>query len=150
YYPSIFRSESYDTEAKSLFADVTKKQFEPIERALDDSYRRFDYLHPVNDPSLRSILATHGIDFDSVRDPWGMTYKAEFSVQRERDVVTIVSAGPDKKFDTADDFTAFSGGFEYFTPMGKAVDTAVRNYNARTGDVIRDDKTLFNELGIHE
>lgn len=150
YYPNIFRSNSYYSEAKSVFAAAIKKQFDPVSSGLNNAYEKRSYLHPVDDASLRSILSSYNIDFDQMRDPWGMGYKAEFSVNKSRDILTVISAGPDKKFETKDDFTAFSTGFEYFTPMGQAIDTVVRNYNARTGGFIQDEKTLFSELGFRE
>lgn len=150
YEPNVFRSNSYYNEAKSVFGVAIKKQFEPVEAALNISYTKLNYLHPVNDASLRSILDTHNINFDEMRDPWDMPYRATFSVSKERNVVAITSGGPDKQFETKDDFTAFTAGFAYFTPMGNAIDTVVRNYHARTGDFIREEKTLLAELGVRE
>ncbi|MEO6050749.1 MAG: MG2 domain-containing protein, partial [Pyrinomonadaceae bacterium] len=150
YTPNIFHSGSYFDEAKSVFGESIKTQFEPLGTGLKDSYEKRNFLHPVDDGSLDSILASHKIRFDQLRDPWGIGYKGKFSVEKARDIVTIISAGPDKQFGTKDDFTAFTTAFEYFTPMGKAIDTAVRNYHARTGGFIRDEKTLYAELGVRE
>ncbi len=150
YSPNIFRSKSYYTEAPSVFGSVVSRQFQPVEAALNGTFRTRDYLHPTNEAGLKNILGEHGIDFAEMRDPWNMAYRAEFSVNKSRNVLTVLSAGPDKQFATRDDFTAFTIGFEYFTPMGRAVDTAVRNYHARTGSFIRDDKTLFAQLGVRE
>jgi hypothetical protein len=148
YSPSIFHSENYYDEAKSVFAGEISRQFAPISAELEHAYRNRNYLHPVNEESLRSILSDRYVDFDQLQDPWGMPYKAIFTIEKTRDVITIVSAGPDKRFDTHDDFTAFTTGFDYFTAMGKAIDTAVQSYYMRTGKAIRDEKTLYSELGI--
>ncbi len=152
YYPNIFHSTNYDAEAKSIFGEAIKKQFKSIDAALKDSYERRSYEHAVNDESLNRILASHNLNLNlgELHDPWGLRYKARFSVEKSRDIVTVISAGPDKQFDTKDDFTAFTAGFEYFTPMGRTLDAVVKGYNARTGGFIRDEKTLFAELGIRE
>ena len=150
YHPTVFRSKNYDEEAKSIFADHINRQMQPLVNGLRIAYDQWNYLHPTNDAGLRSILDNFGVDFDEMHDPWGTRYKAEFSVAGIRDVVTIKTAGPDKALDTRDDFTAVTNGFEYFTTMGRAIDAAVRNYNARTGKFIRDEKMLNAELGVGE
>jgi hypothetical protein len=150
YTPSIFHSENYFDQAKSIFAGQINSQFAPVSTALNFAYQNRSYIHPVNEAGLRSILADRYVNFDLIRDPWGTPYKPVFSTDKTRDIVTLTCAGPDKQFDTRDDFTAFSAGFEYFTAMGKAVDAAVQNFNMRTGDVIRDDKTLYAELGVNQ
>ncbi|HEV8590639.1 MAG TPA: MG2 domain-containing protein, partial [Pyrinomonadaceae bacterium] len=150
YIPNIFRSKRYRDEAKTVYSATIANQMNPVATSLMNAYTTQNYLHPVNDASLRNILGSYNIDFDEITDPWGVAYKAAFTVDKTKDVVTIISAGPDKAFDTNDDFTAFTTGFEYFTPMGKAIDTAVNNYHARTGEFVRDEKALFAELGIRE
>lgn len=150
YRPNVFRSSSYYNEAKSIFSNEIDKQFGPLAISLKNAFDTRDYIHPVDDATLQSILKTYSIDFDQMTDPWGVAYKAEFSVTTTRDVVTIRSAGPDKAFGTKDDFTAYTTGFEYFTSTGKSIDTAVKNYHERTGRFIRDEKALFDEMGVIE
>ena len=150
YYPGIFHSNNYYDEAKAVFSESTKKQFAPIDAALKDSYEYENNLHPVDDISLNNILERRKVNFREMRDPWGSQYKTIYSVEANRDIVTIVCAGPDKQFETRDDFTVFTAGFEYFAAMGRAIDAAVKQYNARSNAFIRDEKTLFTELGVHE
>ncbi len=148
YDPKIFHSRSYFDEAKSIFGTAISAQFKPIDAALNEAYWGENYKHPTDDASLNAILARHNEDFRKLKDPWGTAYRAKFSVDKARDVVSAISAGPDKQFDTRDDFTAFTAGFDYFTPIGKAIDTVVKNYNAHTGRFIRDEMTLLHELGM--
>ena len=72
--------------------------------------------HTAETSSLRSLRAHYGIslgrdelhnslsqskiDFKSVRDPWGMPYHAEFSVDKQNDKLTLSSSGADKRYDT--------------------------------------------------
>jgi hypothetical protein len=150
YMPNMFNSDRYYDEAKSIFSYFIDKQFRPVEDALNKAYKDRNYLHAQDAAGLRHILQLYNVDLDAMRDPWGVAYKTSFSVNAGRDIVSIISAGPDKTFDTKDDFTAFTAGFEYFTPLGKAIDTAIKNYNTRTGDYIRDEKALLAELGLRE
>lgn len=146
--PKTFRSNDYVREARSVFEPLIRRQVQPVAAALADTYERKSFLHPVNDQSLISILEPYGIDPNVVSDPWGEPFRYAYTVERSRDVLTITSNGPDKLPNTADDIVAHTQGFDYFIPLGRAVDAAVRSYNARTGDVIRTQKNLFAEMRI--
>ena len=110
YKPNVFHSNSYFDEAKSVFSDRITKQFEPVGAALKLTYETANYRHAVDLESFEAILLESDIRFGQMLDPWGVAYRAKFSVEKARDIVTIVSAGPDKSFDTKDDFTAFTTG----------------------------------------
>lgn len=150
YYPNIFRSRVTATDAKSVYADYFKKQFDPIEKLLNRHYAGNNFEHPVDDAGLRKILSGNGVNFEDLRDPWEQKYRAVFKIDKVNDVLRIVTAGADKKFDTDDDFTVFSSNFLYFTPIANKIDKAVKDYHTRTGGYIHDEKTLFQELGISE
>ncbi|HEY0458022.1 MAG TPA: alpha-2-macroglobulin family protein [Pyrinomonadaceae bacterium] len=150
YRPNVFHSRSFDTNAKSVYAEFFKKQFEPIEKVLSGHYAKHDFEHPTDDESLRKILRANGVNLDDLRDPWGQPFKAVFETEKVQDVLRIVSAGADKTFGTKDDFTVSSSSFIYFTPTGNLIDKAVTDYHKRTGGFIRDEKTLFAGLGISE
>jgi hypothetical protein len=148
YYPNIFHSRSYFIEAKSVYADYFKKQFEPLEKTLNDHYKKRDFAHPSDEQSFQKILRENNVNFDALRDPWEQKYRAVFEFEKTQNILRIVSAGTDKIFDTKDDFAVSSLSFEYFTPTGKAIDKAFESYHTRTGGYIHDEKTLFAELGI--
>ena len=150
YYPNIFHSRSYFTDAQSVFAGYFKTQFAPFEKVLNEHYKNSNYEHPSDGQTLRQILNAGGVNFDNLRDPWEQKYRAVFETEKANDIVRIVTAGADKTFGTKDDFTVSTVSFLYFTPTGKAIDDAVKNYHRRTGAFIRDEKTLFAELGISE
>jgi hypothetical protein len=57
-----------------------------------------------------------------------------------------MSAGPDKRFDTGDDFSVERLGWPYFRSVGEAMDRAVHRYHERTGSFIRDSGTLRSEV----
>jgi protocatechuate 3,4-dioxygenase beta subunit len=148
YYPNIFHSRTYETDAKSVYADYFKKQFEPMEKLLQKHYLEHNYTHPTDDASLRRILNENRFDFDRLRDPWGQNFRVVFETEKTQDIVRFFSAGVDKKLGTKDDFAVWSASFTYFTPTGNAINKAVNDYHARTGGYIRDEKTLLAELGV--
>lgn len=150
YYPNIFHSRSYDTDAKSVYADYFKKQFEPFENALKNHYEKRNFEHPIDEQSFQKISRENRLNFDDLRDPWEQKYREVFETEKTQDILRVVTAGADKTFGTNDDFTVSSLSFEYFTNTGKAIDKAITDYHKRTGGYIRDEKTLFAQLGISE
>jgi A-macroglobulin TED domain/Alpha-2-macroglobulin family/Carboxypeptidase regulatory-like domain/MG2 domain/A-macroglobulin receptor binding domain/Macroglobulin domain MG3/Alpha-2-macroglobulin bait region domain len=150
YFPNIFRSNSIDQNAKSVFADYFKRQIDPIETKLNLHYKNRNFEHPQDEQSLRKILSENGVNFDDIRDPWEQKYRPIFEIDKTNDIFRLLSAGADKTFDTKDDFTVLSLNFIYFTPTAIAIDKATENFHKRTNLFIRDQKTLFAELGITE
>lgn len=145
YYPRMYRSQNWETDAQSVYAGFFKKQLGAVENALKKQFDK-DYAHPVDEASLRKILSANGVDLDSLRDPWGNNYQAVFTIEKAQNIVTLKTAGADKKAGTKDDFAVSSAGFAYFTPHGKAIDRAVADYHKRTGGYVRDLPTLSAEL----
>ncbi len=145
YYPNFFESDYYGANLKTTFAVFFKKQFDPIETALKNTYEK-NFAHPVDDRSLQNILAASGIDFANLRDPWGTVYLAKFAVERDEDAVYFWSAGANKTFGDKDDFLISSVKFKYFTPVGNAITLAALNYYKRTNLYVRDYATLRDEL----
>ncbi len=145
YYPRIYRTRLDRTAPKSVYAEFFKNQFAPIEEILKNRFEK-DYAHPTDENSLRQILSVSGMNFDEIRDPWGQNYQASFSIDKTQNIVTFKTAGADKTFGTKDDFTVSTASFAYFTPFGKAIDAAVKNYYETSGGFIRDAETLKREL----
>jgi hypothetical protein len=148
YYPNIFSSRDYETDAKSVYAAWFKNHFGPIEAALTETYKTKIFEHPRDIASLAKILSAANLNLESLRDPWDQGYRAVFGVEKTEDTVGFISGGADKTFGTPDDLTVSSLSFKYFTPTGNAIDAAIKNYHSRTGKFIRDEKTLLGELGL--
>ena len=145
YDPNTFGVENYDLDQTRTFAALTNAQVKPLQDALAARYSaRMEY--PADEAGLRRILSEAGIAFDAVLDPWGTRYRAEFYIQNENDVLKLVSAGADKRFDTTDDFSVAVLSWPYFRPTGETIDRAVWKFHARTGGYIRDHITLQREL----
>lgn len=145
FYANFFESREYETNLKSVFAAHFNRQFSPVETVLKTQYAA-NFEHPRDDESLDKILSENQIDFKNLRDPWGNSYKAFFTTEREFDVLTVRSAGANKSFGNADDIEVLKLNFKYFTPTGEAVTRAVADYYKTTGKFIRDLETLAIEL----
>jgi hypothetical protein len=145
YAPSVFSGEEYELDQAAVFGKLINEQFKPALAALNTRYET-SLEYPSDEASLRRVLSEHGINFDSLLDPWGTPYRPLFVVKKETDVLRIESAGADKRFETADDFSVAVVSRPYFRLIGEAIDRAVRKYHARTNGYIRDAETLTSEL----
>lgn len=145
YYPQIYRSEASPNEAKDLYQETFDAQIKPIRDALSKQYDS-NWQIAVDGQSLRTIMRSNGTDFDRILDPWGQKYIAAFSIDRSNRVVSILSAGPDKKPNTADDIRIYSGQYGYFVSVGRAIDTAVNEFQLQSETYIRNGETLLSVL----
>ncbi|HSP62201.1 MAG TPA: alpha-2-macroglobulin family protein, partial [Pyrinomonadaceae bacterium] len=143
--PRFFHSEIYDANPARVFADFIKYQVEPLKDRLDSEYSN-SCAYPNDELALRRFASVSGIAFDELRDPWETPYRASFFAQDKSDVFLLKSAGADKQFDTADDFTVLRTERPYFRFTGEAINRAVTRYHARTGQFIRDTAALKSEL----
>jgi hypothetical protein len=140
-----FGSENYTGDLNSLFAPVIDPQMLPILEILNKHYEKTG-VYPTTQEALDLELTSGGHPLQDIRDPWGTPYRARFSVERERSILKIESAGPDKTFDSSDDFVVSRVSWEYFKSTREAIRAAIDEYHARTGGYIRDEQTLASEL----
>jgi tetratricopeptide (TPR) repeat protein len=145
FYPNFFGGDFYTRRAENVFRPMLEKQFNPIREKLNVRYAN-TYEHPSDDASLKNIFNALEIDFNALRDPWGMSYQPRFKINRDADVLELVSAGADKKIGTNDDFTAFTGSWNYFRQIGDKINTAVAEHHKKTGGYVRDLETLQTEM----
>ena len=145
YRHDISGGDRFETSQPKVFAALTTAQLRPVKDALHERYsRKSEYPHDESD--LRRILSQTGIDFDKLPDPWGTPYRAAFSFEKDRYVLTVMSAGADKRTGTMDDFSVEKWYWPYFQPVGDAINRAVNEYHARTSAYVRDAATLKTEL----
>ncbi len=137
-------TESYVGTPSNKFDNLIRPQFDPVGKALR---ARFDttFRYPTDDRSLRLILAWGGVDFDALRDPWGMPYFADFGMEKDKDTVEIKSSGPNKTRGDGDDFSVKSESFRYLTETGLKINAAVAEYVERSGKLITDE-AMFSEV----
>ena len=149
YSPQFHGGDEYETDQISVFRELVNQQIKPLHDALNARYVRTGE-YPKNESDLRSFLSDEDIDLAKLLDPWGNNYRADFSVLRETDVLTLMTAGADERFGTADDFSVERLAWRYFAPVGRAIDRVVYRHHAQTGRFILDEKTLRAELSQTE
>jgi hypothetical protein len=130
---------------KSVFKNVISRTTTPLSEALHKEYKSTER-YPRDADGLKEILKSHGLDFNRTLDPWEAPYRAEFSVDGQKDVLTLISNGPDKRPGTEDDFTVLTLGWPYFRPLGRLMNEVVFAYQRETGKYIRDYPTLRDEM----
>jgi A-macroglobulin TED domain/Alpha-2-macroglobulin family/MG2 domain/Carboxypeptidase regulatory-like domain/A-macroglobulin receptor binding domain/Macroglobulin domain MG3 len=143
--PRFFHSETFDSDPARVFSDFFESQIAPLKDRLESEYKD-SCVYPTNLAALRRFASTAGIAFDELRDPWETPYRASFFAQNTLDVFLLKSAGADKQFETADDFTVLRVERPYFRFTGEAINRATARYHARTGQFIRDAAALKSEL----
>lgn len=110
-----------DTYEQPLFREVSSW----IARFQDLLQKHFlnTFEFPQDEEQLRKAL---GNEAASLRDPWEMPYRPEFSVEGSRYVVRMVSSGPDKQPGTEDDFDALTAKQPFFSVWEKQIALALR------------------------
>ncbi|MBO0719469.1 MAG: carboxypeptidase regulatory-like domain-containing protein, partial [Blastocatellia bacterium] len=144
YHPKFFGGE-ITTEAESAFREAISAQLKPIGNELEFQYATKS-IYPTDESGWRREMLLAGIDPGSLLDPWGVPYRAGFSMQKTEDQFQLISAGPDKRFGSDDDLTALRMSWHYFGNTSQAISRAVQSYHLRTGKFIRDRETLMREL----
>lgn len=137
--------EEYEREASSNYSELTSKSLAPVRKAVDNNYGSHDS-YPKSDAQLIEVLHSANVNWESVRDPWGVPYRTRFSFSGSNDVLEIVSNGIDKLPNTSDDIVAWTFSWPYYRSVGVAIETAIHAYQQRTGKYIRDYPTLRDEL----
>ncbi|MGE0130751.1 MAG: MG2 domain-containing protein [Blastocatellales bacterium] len=140
-----FGGAQFETDAGEVFKYALSSQPNPVETALDSQYL-LKSVYPVDETGLQRQMLLAGVELGDLHDPWGAPYRTKFSVETINDVFELTSAGPDKRFDTDDDFTALRRSWQYFRHTGSAIARTVENFHARTGGFIRDRETLKRKL----
>jgi len=122
---------------------------EAINRAVERFHARNGGF--IRDAStLKNELRLEGIDFDSLRDPWGGPYELSFSTARERFNLAVNSAGPNQRFDgsqaLSDDFVVWVTGIDYLREIRPRVSQALADYFTTTNTLPHDDMELRRAL----
>ncbi|MGH8248917.1 MAG: carboxypeptidase regulatory-like domain-containing protein, partial [Gammaproteobacteria bacterium] len=144
YAPQV-TEDDYDAETERQFRQTMTGHLKPFADLLQDRGTP-GWLFPVSAAQLESVARDAGIDIAKLADPWGMPYRFDFGVAYRNRTIAVTCAGPDKRFDTDDDMPAGSYSWQYFTPIGRAIDRAVKEVHARSGGYVRTEAMLRQEL----
>lgn len=141
-----FRSSGWSGGGASTeFATELKNELKDTRKALL-AWAETHGEYASDEAQVRAALKAAGMEFDAVRDPWGVAFRAVFSTVGQKRVLQLVSNGMDKKPGTGDDFAADRFEWAYFGKTGRTINAAAREYTARTGKYIRDYATLREEI----
>ncbi len=130
-------------ETLRTFAAAGAKTLAPVLEALNQHYlRTLEY--PRDDGSFQSIA---GGVFGRVQDPWLRPFVTRFATERENAILSFISAGPDKRLGTADDYTALTVRRRWFATYQALVREALSrcaDYPASSEEFVR----LLEAAGI--
>jgi uncharacterized protein YfaS (alpha-2-macroglobulin family) len=127
YTPRYFESDSYAGDFREIYKNYFTDKLQSVETTLKSNYEKTGEF-PSDEKSLRRILTASGINFDELRDAWETPYQAEFRSDRNYTTLVLKTASADKKFGTADDFTAKEMRYEWFAQTQNFLTTALNNY----------------------
>ncbi len=78
--------------------------------------------YPASSEEFVSLLDVAGIRFNALSDPWGTALRVRIAYSQRLRTIKILSAGPDRVFDTVDDFVAAEFNGPYFSAAESRVD----------------------------
>lgn len=111
--PNFFESDSFQNDFGGIYRDSLGKKLESVEKTLTENYRKTSEF-PTDENALRRILSANEINFDEIRDAWGMPFQVKFSTSYNETILSFRTASADKKIGTYDDFTVNDLRFEWF------------------------------------
>lgn len=81
--------------------------------------------YPATGDEFKAVVHKAGIDFDALRDPWGSSLRVAIGYEQQHRVIRILSAGPDTRWDTADDLTVAEFSGYYFRSSERELERAI-------------------------
>ncbi|MDX6556959.1 MAG: hypothetical protein QOF72_8 [Blastocatellia bacterium] len=98
--------------------------------------------------TLKSELRQEGIDFDTLRDPWGRPYQAEFGVSQTKYLVSVRSSGPDRQFSSKDndDILLWTSSIDYSADVQAKIDSALVGYFKTTSQIPQNEAAFRTAL----
>lgn len=104
--------------------EVRRNWFTPYQGLIAPELQRLtDY--PATSDEFKAVAHKAGIDFDALHDPWGSSLRVVIAYEQEHRLIRILSAGPDARWDTADDFTVVEFSGYYFRSAGRSLQHAI-------------------------
>ncbi len=102
---------------------------------------------------LKTELRDEGIDFDSLRDPWGEPYRLDFGVSQTKFRIVVQSSGPDKQFSlkNSDDVSIWTSSIDYARDIQAKIDEALANQFQKTSQVPQNEadfSAVLQQAGI--
>ena len=141
--PIVNNADDAAEGVRRAFEKAGPKQLAPVIQALDQHYlQTLEY--PRDDASFQRIA---GYVLAGVKDPWLRPFETRFSIEGADAVLSFVSAGPDKKLGTADDYTAATVHRKWFAVYESLIREALshlKDYPATPEEFVR----LLDTAGV--
>ena len=112
-----------DNEARDTYDTTIAKNAKPLGDAILAAEPES---LPATFEELKRFAEAAKLGDEILLDPWGSPYRMETLTEWNNDVARLVSAGPDKKFGTADDFTVNLVSRNVFAVPGKRLDRLLK------------------------
>jgi hypothetical protein len=130
----------FGTEDDFVVAKLTWEYFKPASETMSrvvNEYHTRTGGFIRDEQTFKTVLLGIGLDFDSLKDPWGHAYQLSFGADKNLYTITVTSAGPDGRFNSraapsSDDFPAATIGIDYFSEMRNKIDSALAAYFKET------------------
>src|SRR5262245_4668676 len=104
-----------------------------------------------DEATLKTELRREGIEFDSLRDPWGQPYQLEFVIYDTRYSINARSSGTDRnctpQSENADDLLLWTSSIDYAREFEAKVDLVLDEYFQAKSRLPHDDAELAAALG---
>ena len=131
---------------------VDRWYFRPVAEAIKKSMLEYhnrtgDYVRDL--ATLKAELAATGMQWDALRDPWGQPYLPQFGVSNTRYTLTVMSGGPDGRFETgptSDDFPVWTDSSDYFSDTAAKIDAALARHFAASQKFPQNENEFFAVL----
>ncbi|HVE59777.1 MAG TPA: MG2 domain-containing protein [Pyrinomonadaceae bacterium] len=149
--PNFFESDSFQYDFSRIYQDYFNKKLESFEKIIKENYEKTGDF-PKDENALRQILSANGVNFDELHDAWEMPFQAKFSADRADTILTLKTAGADKKTGSDDDFTVKEIRFEWFRKTQNELSAALNNYREKTEkspNTAEELKAIWKESGIN-
>ena len=144
-YRNTVTGTEFEHDLSQLFSTLVGARLARLKATVGAQYElTADY--PADEAALTRMLAEGSVDFASLRDPWGQSFRTRFSFEREFQKLDLYSTGADKRPETEDDFVVAHFAWPYFRKSGEAVNRAATEYRRRTGNSLRERDALREEL----
>jgi hypothetical protein len=134
------------TQDDFVAGTLRRSYFAPLETLIKQILKsQQDY--PANDGELRTLLSENGLLLDSLRDPWSTPYRASIHTQGVVRYITLLSAGPDRRFASADDFVAATFSGRYFEREKAEIERALQAASSRPR-TLEDFQRVLEKAGV--
>ena len=122
--PPLRIESKSDGDVRDQVESAMQEQIKPLGTALANaSLKRL----PTNLAAIHAVANDAHVDGAIFLDPWDTPYRLKAEIAEDEDVLSFQSAGPDKKFNTADDFELPLAQQSTFAWAGKLLSSMLKD-----------------------